>query len=72
MKGYQLTFFTQQNRRHGHQPLAEWLLGLAKSMPLRSATLTNAQESIGATTTIKMLLSLHPTPAANRLERKPE
>ncbi len=25
MNGYQLTFFTQQNRRHGHQPLAKWL-----------------------------------------------
>ncbi len=29
MKGYQLTFFTEQNRRHGHTPIGEWLLKFA-------------------------------------------
>jgi uncharacterized protein len=48
MKGYQLTFFTIQDRRHGHQQLGDWLLNLAKSMQLRGATLTGAQEGIGA------------------------
>ena len=47
MKGYQVTFFTVQDRRHGHQQLGEWLLNLAKSMQLRGATLTSAQEGIG-------------------------
>lgn len=26
MNGYQLTFFTQQNRQHNHVPLGEWLV----------------------------------------------
>jgi len=30
MNGYQLTFFTEQNRRHAHQPVGEWLLQLAR------------------------------------------
>lgn len=47
MTGYQLTFFTQQDRRHGRQPLAEWLMGLVQSMQIRGATLRTAQEGIG-------------------------
>jgi len=47
MTGYQLTFFTQQDRRHGHQPLAEWLMALVQSMQIRGATLSTAQEGIG-------------------------
>lgn len=47
MTGYQLTFFTQQDRRHGHQPLAEWLMALVQSMQIRGATLSAAQEGIG-------------------------
>lgn len=46
MTGYQLTFFTQQDRRHGHQPLAEWLMTLVQSMQIRGATLRTAQEGI--------------------------
>ncbi|MGV8892306.1 MAG: DUF190 domain-containing protein [Burkholderiaceae bacterium] len=46
MTGYQLTFFTQQDRRHGHQPLAEWLMALVQSMQIRGATLRTAQEGI--------------------------
>lgn len=30
MKGYQLTFFTEQDRRHGHRLLGDWLLEFAK------------------------------------------
>ena len=26
MNGYQLTFYTEQNRKHGHQTVCEWLL----------------------------------------------
>ncbi len=26
MQGFQLTFFTPQDRKHGHTPMAEWLL----------------------------------------------
>lgn len=30
MKGYQLTFFCEQNRRHEHSSLGEWLLRFSK------------------------------------------
>jgi hypothetical protein len=29
MQGYQLTFFTEQNRKHGHQSICDWLLKFA-------------------------------------------
>ncbi len=35
MQGYQVTFFTQQNRRHKHMPLAEWLM-IRSARPRRS------------------------------------
>lgn len=47
MKGYQVTFFTVQDRRHGHKQMGEWLLELAKSMQLHGATLIGAQIGIG-------------------------
>lgn len=48
MQGYQLTFFTQQDRMHGRQPMHQWLLELARSMEIRGATVLTAQEGIGA------------------------
>ena len=30
MQGYQLTFFTEQNRKHGHQSISDWLLTFAE------------------------------------------
>lgn len=47
MKGYQITFFTHQDRRHDHKPLAEWLLLAAKSLGLRGATIVPASEGFG-------------------------
>jgi PII-like signaling protein len=47
MKGYQITFFTQQDRRHDHKPLSEWLLETARSLGLRGATLLPATEGFG-------------------------
>ncbi|SHI06087.1 DUF190 domain-containing protein [Pollutimonas bauzanensis] len=47
MTGYQLTFFTQQDRRHGHHPLHQWLMALIQSMGIRGATMTAAQEGLG-------------------------
>jgi uncharacterized protein len=38
MKGYQLEFFMEQNKRHGHQGLWEWLLETAHSHDIRGAT----------------------------------
>jgi PII-like signaling protein len=47
MHGFQLTFFTQQDCRHGHTPLAEWLLLEARQLGLSGGTLTMAGEGFG-------------------------
>lgn len=47
MNGYQLTFFTEQNRRHGHQALWEWLVETIKSLGLRGVTVFMAEEGFG-------------------------
>lgn len=47
MKGYQITFFTQQNRRFDYKPLAEWLLHTAMTLGLRGATILPASEGFG-------------------------
>ena len=47
MKGYQITFFTQEDRRHDGKPLGDWLVKLARDMGLRGATLIPASEGFG-------------------------
>jgi uncharacterized protein len=47
MKGYQVTFFTQQDHRHRGKPVGEWLVHLAQEMGLRGATLVAAGEGFG-------------------------
>jgi PII-like signaling protein len=47
MKGYQLTFYTEQNRRHGHQTVVECLLSIAKHVGIHGATVVAAAEGIG-------------------------
>ncbi len=47
MKGFQLTFFTQQDRRQGHTPMAEWLLLEARKLGLSGGTLMGAGEGFG-------------------------
>lgn len=47
MKGYQITFFTQQNQRHHGQPLADWLVHLARELRLSGATLIPGGEGFG-------------------------
>ncbi|WPP44658.1 DUF190 domain-containing protein [Pseudomonas sp. AN-1] len=49
MQGYQLTFFTQQDRRHGALPLGEWLMQEARRLGVRGATLIAAAEGFGHT-----------------------
>jgi PII-like signaling protein len=39
MKGFQITFFTQQDRKHQGSPLAEWLLECAHRHGVSTATL---------------------------------
>jgi PII-like signaling protein len=47
MKGYQLTFFTLQDQKHAHHPLAEWLMLSARKLGIRGATVVAASESFG-------------------------
>lgn len=47
MKGFQITFFTQQDRHHGNQTLAEWLLQTARDLGLRGATLLTGSDGFG-------------------------
>ena len=47
MKGYQLVFFTQQDRRHGKTPMAEWLLQFARDHGAIGGTLCNGVEGFG-------------------------
>ncbi|MDE2304468.1 MAG: DUF190 domain-containing protein [Gammaproteobacteria bacterium] len=48
MRGFQITFFTHQDRRHEGKPLGEWLILLARQMGLSGATLMSATEGFGA------------------------
>lgn len=43
MQGYQLTFFTQQDRRHGWKPLAEWLVVTARDMGINGVSSFSVQ-----------------------------
>jgi PII-like signaling protein len=47
MQGYQVTFFTQQDRKHGHESLAEWIMHEAKKLGIRGATLTASAQGLG-------------------------
>ena len=47
MDGFQITFFTQQNRRVHGKPLGEWLIGLTRELGLHGATLQTAAEGVG-------------------------
>lgn len=47
MNGYQLTFYTEQNRRHGHLTVCDWLLHEVRKLGIRGATVISASEGIG-------------------------
>jgi PII-like signaling protein len=47
MNGYQITFFTHQDRRHKGKQMGEWLLGLVTELGLRGASLHSGGESFG-------------------------
>jgi PII-like signaling protein len=47
MIGYQLTFYTEQNRRHGHQTICEWLLSQVHKLKIGGATVISATEGVG-------------------------
>lgn len=47
MQGFQVTFFTIENRRHRHQPMGQWLIETAQSLGITGATMTVGVEGIG-------------------------
>lgn len=47
MNGFQLTFYLEQDRRHGHQPLAEWLVEAVREMGIPGATVIAATQGFG-------------------------
>jgi PII-like signaling protein len=47
MRGFQLTFFTQQNHRHRGKSLAHWLVEEAQAIGIHGATLIPANEGFG-------------------------
>lgn len=47
MRGNQITFFTQQDRRHQGKLLGEWLVLLARELNLPGATLIAGSEGFG-------------------------
>ncbi len=47
MKGYQITFFTQQDHSHHHKSLAEWLMLAARDLGLHGATIISASQGFG-------------------------
>lgn len=47
MQGYQVVFFTQQDRMHGHLPLAQWLLEEARKLGVRGATVSGGIQGLG-------------------------
>lgn len=47
MNGYQLSFFTQQDRKHGNHSLAHWLLEEARKIGISGATLIAGSEGFG-------------------------
>ncbi|MGF6530913.1 MULTISPECIES: DUF190 domain-containing protein [Paraburkholderia] len=47
MNGYQLTFYTEKNRKHGHQTVCEWLLHQVRELGICGATVISCSEGIG-------------------------
>jgi PII-like signaling protein len=47
MDGFQLTFYTEQDRRYGNKSLAEWLLMFAHKQGAQGGTIFGASESLG-------------------------
>lgn len=47
MSGYQLTFYTEQNRRHGHRTVCEWLLHEAGQLGIHGATVIHCAQGTG-------------------------
>jgi len=47
VQGYQLTFFTQQDRTHKQQWIGSWIIEEARRLSIEGATLFSATEGFG-------------------------
>ena len=47
MNGFLLTFYTEQNKRHGHRTICEWLLHEVKELGIHGATVISGSEGVG-------------------------
>lgn len=48
MTGYQVNFYTLQNREHQHHIVSEWLVEQAQAIGIRGATVVHGDESYGS------------------------
>jgi uncharacterized protein len=46
MNGYEITFFTEQNKVHHHKPLVQWLLDTCKKLNIKGARVSHHAESV--------------------------
>ena len=47
MQGFQVTFYTEEGRHHGHKQVHVWLMELARSLGLTGVTTTVGVQGIG-------------------------
>lgn len=47
MNGYQLTFYTEHNQKHGHRTVCDWLLHEVRRLGIGGATVINCAEGVG-------------------------
>jgi len=47
MQGFQLTFYTAQNRHHEQRPIHDWLLDEARKLGIKGATIIPASQGYG-------------------------
>lgn len=47
MRGFQITFFTRLDKKHGNTMLSEWLMLAARDLGIRGATIFAASEGFG-------------------------
>lgn len=48
MQGYQLTFLSEQDKRHHHEPVIDWIMQYAKANGAQGGTVFRASEGFGA------------------------
>jgi PII-like signaling protein len=48
MKGFQITFFAEQEHRHDHTPMGDWLLQFAKDNGALGGSLMGAATGFGS------------------------